>query len=126
MAYGISLQLIENLTLHVDVLAEHKLYPLEAVAYGAESILLLLPELKLGAGSLVSIKGELMLDDKRLPFVASGKMLSAVPDPHAAMLRVEIQLHQYDRPLWELFCKSKQLAQNHANQLLSAMTGYDP
>lgn len=123
MALTIEILSIRNLTLDIDILASQKLDRLEVAEYNTQSVVVNLPHMRVGAGSLVSMGGRLHFGDKDWKFAATGQVVSCETNSSGKTHRVEIHFRQIDNDLWNQFLDAGKAEQQRVDTLFRSMKG---
>ncbi len=112
---------ITNLTNGIDLHKSKQNEIMEITEYGAEVITIVLPK-PAGKNLLVNIDATLLLNGKKNPFIISGKIIKVEPTLDKTYT-IEIELHDFDRVLWNDFLKLRQEAQNQVDDVFRKIKG---
>lgn len=123
MVLKIELLQIQNLTIGVEILSPNAPTPFEVVEW-KETSLVFQTSIRAAPGQLLSLVGKVTIDKDVLPFEATGKITSVLPQINT-LNRFEIHLQQYDRPLWLRFLKAIRAKQNRADNIFKSIRGDD-
>lgn len=94
----------------------------EVTQYSSQSITMELRGAYIGIDQLVSLSGEILIRSERLPLEAVGKVVAAEV-VLGTLVQFEFQLKQFQKNHWQRFLDSKQVAQDHVDNLLLRMKG---
>ena len=123
MALTIELFSIKNLTLDIDILASQKLDKLEVSEYSSQDIVVNLPQMRIGVGSLLSMDGRLFFNNREWKFAATGQVTTCVTHESGKTHRIEIHFRQIDNDLWDQFLTAGKVEQQRVDTLFRSMKG---
>lgn len=112
---------ISNLTTGIKLFNEGGKKLIELIEFDEEHIKFNLSKV-VGNGQLVSIDGRLLVKDSAHVFSISGKIISTKGNEDKS-IEVSVEMHNFDKELWEEFLNIKKEQQERVEQLLSEMKG---
>lgn len=125
MNSSIKISHIRNLINHVEILNLEGGRFVPVTQFTPTTITLELYDAYIGHDQLVSIVGQIVVEDKSHHFEAVAKVIDSevILD---SLVQFEFQLSQVQSQLWKSFLDSKKSAQERVDQLLRKMKGRDP
>lgn len=113
---------LKNLTSEINLLKNQSDLFIEAIEYDREHVLFEVAANSCRQGQLVLIDGIIHIKDKKVDFQAHGK-ISNIAELGNNRLKVSVELHSYDKPIWEEFIQAASSEQTRVDTLFKSMKG---
>ncbi len=113
---------LHNLTTDINLLKNQPDELVEAIEYNKNHIVFEAAERSCGNGQLVSIEGVIHLPTKSPKFTATGK-ISKVENIGNKRIKISVEIHSYDRKIWDEFHLKLNEEQESVDKLFRMMKG---
>jgi hypothetical protein len=123
MNASVEISHIANLTASVEIVSCKRDDYFELMEFEAASVVFFLPRNRVNVGHLLSLTGNIRINDSAFPFSATGKIVWVEEEVVENLVAVKIHLGQYDRILWERYLQASNSQQGLVDTLMAAIRG---
>ncbi len=111
---------LRNLTTDINMLGKSDDGRIEAIEYDVDHICFEVDEKSCRKGQLVNVDGLVHMGAEELPFAGSGKIVDTV-SVGPSRIKVVIQLHTYNKVVWQKFVLLQKQRQSKVDKLFKSM-----
>lgn len=116
---------LQNLTTEFELIKNLKARPLEALEYGEKSFTLEAAPRLCGLGTILHMEGKFHISGVETEFLATGKVTQSLCFDDGKVCKYTVELHRFDKGLWEEFLNANMQAQLNTDMLFKAMRDLD-
>lgn len=111
---------LQNLTTEFDLVRNLQRNPLEVIEVDDRILTFNAPNDICGLGLIVHMEGQLHFAGKKMDFLATGRVTSS-QDLDNKQSKYTVELHRFDKGLWEEFRKAIVTTQTYVDKLFNSM-----
>ncbi|WP_413557946.1 hypothetical protein [Bdellovibrio sp. HCB209] len=116
---------LQNLTTEFELIKNLKARPLEVLEYGDKSFTIEAAPRMCGLGTILHIEGKFHIAGLESDFLATGKVAVSSPLEDGKLAKYTVELHRFDKGLWEKFLEANMQSQLNTEMLFRAMRDLD-
>ncbi|WP_413584835.1 hypothetical protein [Bdellovibrio sp. HCB274] len=119
--YFLEIHSLQNLTTEFELIKNLKGKPLQVLEYSEKSFTFEAVPRMCGLGTILNFEGKYHMRGQSIEFLATGRVTRSEPLDHGNTSKYTVELHRFDKGLWEVFLKANLQAQQSTDLLFRSM-----